>query len=390
MRRAQLLLISSGLFAAGLFAASVLAGTRPFGGSTETTTTGASPTDTGTATTATETIPPTTPATTETATVPATTEPPARPAPKPKPRPKAKAKPAPKPKPEPVRLPAGVTVGGVRVAGLTPAAAEAAVRASFRTPLVLVVRDTRIRLSPARFGVVAYVKPAVSRAKAAFRGEDVELTVRVRGSAVRAFVDTLARRFDRTPVDARVVLRDLAPTVLEGRTGFRLQRGRAVAAIVRTLSANRRGPLELPAKTIRQRGAVGATGPTVVIRRESKRLFYYEGEKLVRVFKVATGQPSFPTPIGRFHVIVKWRDPWWYPPTSSWARGLSPVPPGPGNPLGTRWMGISSPAVGIHGTPDSASLGYSASHGCIRMFIPSAEWLFDHVQVGTPVFILRA
>ena len=64
--------------------------------------------------------------------------------------------------------------------------------------------------------------------------------------------------------------------------------------------------------------------------------------------------------------------------------------PGPGNPLGTRWMGISAPNVGIHGTPDAASIGYSASHGCIRMRIPEAEWLFDHVEVGTQVFIVAA
>jgi lipoprotein-anchoring transpeptidase ErfK/SrfK len=63
------------------------------------------------------------------------------------------------------------------------------------------------------------------------------------------------------------------------------------------------------------------------------------------------------------------------------------VPPGPGNPLGTRWMGISAPAVGIHGTPNAASIGYSASHGCVRMRIPDAEWLFQHVAVGTPVLI---
>ena len=60
----------------------------------------------------------------------------------------------------------------------------------------------------------------------------------------------------------------------------------------------------------------------------------------------------------------------------------------PGNPLGTRWMGISAPYVGIHGTPDAASIGYSASHGCIRMRIPDAEWLFQHVEIGTPVFII--
>ena len=60
-------------------------------------------------------------------------------------------------------------------------------------------------------------------------------------------------------------------------------------------------------------------------------------------------------------------------------RAQKPVPPGPGNPLGTRWMGISAPGVGLHGTPDAASIGYSASHGCIRMRIPDAEWLFNNV-----------
>jgi len=76
------------------------------------------------------------------------------------------------------------------------------------------------------------------------------------------------------------------------------------------------------------------------------------------------------------------------PPDSDWARGLKPIPPGPGNPLGTRWMGLTAPGVGIHGTPDAASIGYSASHGCIRMFIPDATWLFDHVRIGTSVLIV--
>ena len=127
-----------------------------------------------------------------------------------------------------------------------------------------------------------------------------------------------------------------------------------------------------------------------MIRRESKRLFLYRGEALWRSFRVATGQAAYPTPIGRFTIVTKQRNPWWYPPQSDWAKGLEPVPPGPGNPLGTRWMGLSAPLVGIHGTPDSASIGYSASHGCVRMLIPEVEWLFERVDVGTPVFIVPA
>jgi lipoprotein-anchoring transpeptidase ErfK/SrfK len=84
-----------------------------------------------------------------------------------------------------------------------------------------------------------------------------------------------------------------------------------------------------------------------------------------------------------------WKNPWWYPPVQdAWAKGLKPVPPGPSNPLGTRWMGLNAPGVGIHGTDEPTSIGYSASHGCIRMQVPDAEWLFDHVDVGTTVYIV--
>ena len=132
-------------------------------------------------------------------------------------------------------------------------------------------------------------------------------------------------------------------------------------------------------------------GPVIVIGRVSHRLRLFDGRKLVREFGVATGQSAYPTPVGTFAIVTMQRDPWWIPPpNSAWAAGAHPIPPGPGNPLGTRWMGLSAPSVGIHGTPDAASIVYSASHGCIRMRVPDAEWLFDHVRVGTPVAIVDA
>jgi lipoprotein-anchoring transpeptidase ErfK/SrfK len=132
-------------------------------------------------------------------------------------------------------------------------------------------------------------------------------------------------------------------------------------------------------------------GKVIVIGRDSHRLRLYDGRRLVQEFGVATGQTAYPTPLGIFSIVTMQRDPWWIPPPNAeWARGAKPIPPGPGNPLGTRWMGLSAAAVGIHGTPDAASIGYSASHGCIRMRIPDATWLFDHVVVGTPVAIVSA
>ena len=127
----------------------------------------------------------------------------------------------------------------------------------------------------------------------------------------------------------------------------------------------------------------------IVINRSANRLYLYDSAKLHRTFAVATGQAIYPTPRGTFQIVVKWKNPWWYPPTQdSWAKGLKPVPPGPDNPLGTRWMGLSVPGVGIHGTDAPSSIGYSLSHGCIRMQVPDAEWLFDHVEIGTTVHIV--
>jgi lipoprotein-anchoring transpeptidase ErfK/SrfK len=189
-------------------------------------------------------------------------------------------------------------------------------------------------------------------------------------------------------VDARLVLRGTTVRATKSIAGRRLDRVAGARAIRVALKSNARGPIRLGFSTVKPKVAEHKLGPAIVIMRISNALRYYQGAKLVRTFGVATGSSSYPTPAGNFEIVTMQRNPWWYPPPSDWAEDSDPVPPGPGNPLGTRWMGISAPYVGIHGTPDSASIGYSASHGCIRMRISEAEWLFQRVEVGTPVFIV--
>ena len=117
-------------------------------------------------------------------------------------------------------------------------------------------------------------------------------------------------------------------------------------------------------------------------------LYFYRDGELAKTYPVAVGMAAYPSPTGSFRIISKVVDPAWTPPHSPWAAGMSPAPPGPGNPLGTRWMGLDSPGVGIHGTYASSSIGTHASHGCIRMYLHDAEQLFDRVYVGTPVEIV--
>jgi lipoprotein-anchoring transpeptidase ErfK/SrfK len=295
-----------------------------------------------------------------------------------------------RPKPMARRIPLGVTVGGIHVGGLSPTAAYLVVRAAFRSPLIVTAGAHRAVVSPTSLGVIAYAKAAIAHARSAPQGTAVPLGVSINGRAVRALVDSLAKRFTRDPIDARLFLRSLRPYITAGEAGKALDKKESVAAILSALRENRRTGIVLPYKEVAQKITRKNFGAVIVIHRGSNHLFLYKGMKPWRTFVVATGQSVYPTPLGRFQIVVKWKDPWWYPPNSPWAQGAKPIPPGPGNPLGTRWMGLSAPGVGIHGTPDAASLGYSASHGCIRMYIPQAEWLFDHVDIGTTVYIVPA
>jgi hypothetical protein len=283
-----------------------------------------------------------------------------------------------------------VTISGVDVGDLTADDASARVTAAFERPFVLLVARHRLAPTPARLGAVAAVRDAVRRALAAAPGTALKLRVTPSRRRTSGYLELVARRFDRKPVDAHLFLRGLRPWVSRQKPGRMLRREPAMASIFSALNANTRGPLRLRFRELKPSVARSAIGPVIVIHRGSNRLYLYNGMRPWRVFGVATGQSIYPTPVGRWSIVVKWRNPWWYPPSSSWANGLKPVPPGPGNPLGTRWMGLSASGVGIHGTPDDASIGYSASHGCIRMHIPDAEWLFNHVEIGTTVFIVSA
>jgi lipoprotein-anchoring transpeptidase ErfK/SrfK len=118
-----------------------------------------------------------------------------------------------------------------------------------------------------------------------------------------------------------------------------------------------------------------------------RTLTLYRDGRPFKTFRVAIGMPAYPTPTGNYRIVNMQKNPTWLPPDSPWAKGLGPVPPGPGNPLGTRWIGTSAPAVGIHGSPASWSIGSAASHGCLRMHISENEKLYELVVVGMPVDI---
>lgn len=127
----------------------------------------------------------------------------------------------------------------------------------------------------------------------------------------------------------------------------------------------------------------------IVINLPQRMLFHFRGGRLASAYPVAVGRSDWPTPTGEFKVINRQTDKTWVVPASIQEEMrregkpvLTEVPPGPDNPLGRHWIGLSLPAIGIHGTIAPASVYGFRSHGCIRVHPDDVAELFDRVAVG--------
>jgi lipoprotein-anchoring transpeptidase ErfK/SrfK len=283
-----------------------------------------------------------------------------------------------------------VSISGVKVGGLSSEPARTRVEAAFQRAVRVVYQGHTTLLTTKRLGAGSSVDAAVSAALSATPSSDIVLPVKASRSKIHLAVASLARRYDRDAVDAAVVgATGSGPEFSATHTGLAVDTRTMEHAVAQVLRNGTRAPLTLLTRPVPPKRTAANFGPVIVITPSANTLALYDGTAPVRSFRVATGQAIYPTPAGIWRIVDMQRNPWWYPPVQDeWAKGLKPVPPGPSNPLGTRWMGLNAPGVGIHGTDAPASIGYSASHGCIRMQVPEAEWLFEHVDVGTPVVIL--
>jgi L,D-transpeptidase ErfK/SrfK len=131
-------------------------------------------------------------------------------------------------------------------------------------------------------------------------------------------------------------------------------------------------------------------GGALVINVPQRMLFLFDNGKAQAAFPVALGRPTWPTPTGAFSVLTKEIDPTWDVPTSiqqemrrAGRRPLTKVAPGPDNPLGDRWFGLSLPGIGIHGTNAPLSIYHHQTHGCVRLHPEDIHALFDRVPIGT-------
>lgn len=129
----------------------------------------------------------------------------------------------------------------------------------------------------------------------------------------------------------------------------------------------------------------------IVINVAELRLYLFLPEiGLVKTYPIGIGVREHPTPFGTFKVVDKEKDPTWDIPPSLRAEfgGRLQIPPGPENPLGAYWIGLSGGSYGIHGTNSPWGIGRLVSHGCIRLYPEDIERLFPLVELGMPVKIV--
>jgi hypothetical protein len=137
----------------------------------------------------------------------------------------------------------------------------------------------------------------------------------------------------------------------------------------------------LAVQAMAQNAAVPATKRTIVVSLEDRKLALVEDGQVKKVYTVAVGKPSTPSPTGTFVIERRVMNP-------TYSHNGKVVPPGPGNPVGTRWMGLSLHGYGIHGTNAPRSIGKPLSHGCIRLAKPDLEELYAQVAVGDTVVLV--
>ena len=150
--------------------------------------------------------------------------------------------------------------------------------------------------------------------------------------------------------------------------------------------------IHVPNVSAEEPAALGAAraGKVVVSKKASALTVYNRDGKVIFHAPVTSGSEHDSLPLGNWAVTGVARNPTYnYNPDLFWdadpGNAKATVPAGPNNPVGVVWIEINKPHYGLHGTPEPSRIGYSASHGCVRLTNWDATRLAGLVSKGTPV-----
>ena len=104
----------------------------------------------------------------------------------------------------------------------------------------------------------------------------------------------------------------------------------------------------------------------VVADKDTQTLYAYDdSDNLVASYPTTVGSTATPSPTGTHKVKVKIHEPNYTYTSDNGKKSI--IPPGPNNPVGVVWIGLSKPSYGIHGSPDPERISRQASAGCVRL-----------------------
>jgi hypothetical protein len=154
-----------------------------------------------------------------------------------------------------------------------------------------------------------------------------------------------------------------------------------IAVLATQLTAQNATQQTAPNQAAREQAPAPAKKRVIVVSLEDRKLALVEEGKVKKIYTVAVGKPSTPSPVGTFTIERRVMNP-------IYSHDGRTVPPGLNNPVGSRWMGLSIRGYGIHGTDVPSSIGKAASHGCIRMAKNDLEELYPLVSMGDTVELI--
>lgn len=307
-------------------------------------------------------------------------------------------------------VPAGVTFKGTELGGLPVAQAksaiEDAVSSTYMGPVTVKTQAGEFTFDPK--GTVSAdldamldsaFDPAMSAtvAERSYRkvsgdvpAHEVTPVLAVNGNSVEAWVTELATKIDTPSVDATITIVEGAIVMRHSSAGYSTDVEKAVGTISEALMSGTRA-VTLPVTEIAPKVSDANMGKVIVVDLSARTLDLYNGLTLEKGYRCAVGTGGFPTPRGSWKIVQKrYRPTWSNPAPNGWGKGMpASIAPGPSNPLGTRALNLNASGIRIHGTNKDGSIGRAASHGCMRMHRWDVEDLYERVEVGTPVLIVR-
>jgi hypothetical protein len=310
------------------------------------------------------------------------------------------------------RLVSGVRIGGVKVGGMTFAAAQSLLETKFNAvldrPIKIEGSGKVFDVTPRQLGVTsdwqnrfADAKAQQSTMSALARvwhritggqlGRSYRVKVSVDAKKLENYINTVGGEVERAPKDASARYVNGNVEIIPEVTGFGIDTAAAVADL-KKLVVGEGSSMKLQGHEVSPKIPTTRFRMLLLVKVGENKLYHYRDGQVVKVYDIATGKSSEPTPKGLRFVVRKRINPTWFNPAkTTWGRNMpAKIPPGPRNPLGSRVLDMSGTLARIHATFRLYSIGYNDSQGCVRMRPSDIEELFPQIEVGTPVLIVQS